>query len=47
MLSAWHWMVERTLAWLTKCRAILTRWDKKACNYLALLWYRRLWRLSF
>ncbi|MCL5107413.1 MAG: IS5/IS1182 family transposase, partial [Chloroflexi bacterium] len=38
----------------SKCRAILIRWDKKACNYLALLklacallWYRRLWRLSF
>ncbi len=49
-----RWVVERTLAWLSKCRAILIRWDKKACNYLgliklacALLWYRRLWRLSF
>ena len=48
-----RWVVERTLAWLSKCRAILIRWDKKACNYLALiklacalLWYRRLWRLS-
>ena len=49
-----RWVVERTLAWLSKCRAILIRWDKKACNYLALLklacallWYRRLWRPSF
>jgi putative transposase len=44
-----RWVVERTLAWLSKCRAILVRWDKKAANYLgllrfacALLWYRRL-----
>lgn len=34
--------------------APLVHYDKKACNYLALiklacalLWYRRLWRLSF
>ena len=47
-----RWVVERTLAWLSKCRAILVRWDKKACNYLgllklacALLWYRRQRRL--
>jgi putative transposase len=43
-----RWVVERTLAWLSKCRAILVRYDKKAQNYLALLklaccliWYRR------
>ncbi len=49
-----RWVVERTLSWLSKCRAILVRYDKKACNYLgfiklacALLWYRRYWRLSF
>jgi putative transposase len=48
-----RWVVERTLAWLSKCRAILVRYDKKARNYLsliklacALLWYRRCWRLS-
>lgn len=48
-----RWVVERTLGWLSKCRAILVRYDKKACNYLgliklacALLWYRRAWRLS-
>jgi transposase len=40
--------IERTLAWLSKCRAILIRWDKRAKNYLgllklacALLWFRR------
>lgn len=48
-----RWVVERTLAWLSKCRAILVRWDKKSCNYLgllklacALLWYRRYGRLT-
>lgn len=47
-----RWVVERTLAWLSKCRAILVRWDKKARNYrallqlsCALLWYRRGHRL--
>ena len=32
-----RWVVERTLPGLSKCRAILVRYDKKACNYLALL----------
>ena len=48
-----RWVVERTLAWLSKCRAILIRYDKKAHNYrgllqlaCALLWYRRLHRLQ-
>lgn len=48
-----RWVVERTLAWLQRCRAILIRYDKKSENYLgivqlacALLWYRRLRRLS-
>lgn len=43
-----RWVVERTLGWLSKCRAILVRYDKKAANYLGLikvacilLWYRR------
>jgi putative transposase len=43
-----RWVVERTFAWLSKCRALLVRYDKKAQNYLgllqlacALLWYRR------
>jgi transposase len=48
-----RWVVERTLAWLSRCRAILIRWDKKADNYIgflklacALLWFRRLHRLT-
>lgn len=48
-----RWVVERTLAWLSKCRALLVRYDKHAANYLALLqfscallWFRRLHRLS-
>ena len=48
-----RWVVERTLAWLSKCRAVLVRYDKKASNYLgvlqlacALLWFRRQWRLA-
>jgi len=48
-----RWVVERTLSWLQKCRAILIRWDKKSANYLgllqlacALLWYRRLDKLT-
>jgi putative transposase len=31
------WVVERTLAWLSKCRAILVRRDKRASNHLGLL----------
>ena len=48
-----RWVVERTLGWLSKCRAILVRYDKKPTNYLgllqlacALIWYRRLWSLA-
>ena len=48
-----RWVVERTLAWLSKCRAVLVRYDKKAANYLgvlqlacALLWFPRQWRLA-
>lgn len=48
-----RWVVERTLGWLSKCRAILVRYEKKAANYLGLikvacilLWYRRQHRLS-
>src|SRR4051794_15957117 len=48
-----RWVVERTLSWLSKCRAILVRYEKKAANYLGLikvacilLWYRRQHRLS-
>lgn len=48
-----RWVVERTFAWLSKCRGLLVRHEKNAANYLALfqlgcllLWYRRLWRLT-
>ena len=48
-----RWVVERTLAWLSKCRAILVRYEKKAKNYLGLLqlacalrWFRRKHRLT-
>jgi putative transposase len=47
-----RWVVERTLAWLSKCRALLVRYDKHASNFLgllqlacALLWLRRRARL--
>jgi putative transposase len=47
-----RWVVERTLSWLSKCRAILVRYDKHARNYLGLIqfacatyWFRRLCRL--
>jgi len=46
-----RWVVERTLGWLNKCRALLVRYDKHDTNYLgllqlacALLWFRRLHR---
>jgi putative transposase len=48
-----RWVVERTFAWLSKCRGILVRYEKKPENYLgliqmacALLWYRRLHRMG-
>jgi putative transposase len=48
-----RWVVERTLGWMSKCRAILVRYAKKSCNYLgliqlccALLWFRRQHRLT-
>lgn len=51
--KARRWVVERTISWLNRCRAILIRWDQKAENYLgmiqlacALLWYRRKCRLE-
>ena len=47
-----RWVVERTIGWLNKCRAILVRYNKRAENYLgliqlacSLLWYRRFRRL--
>jgi putative transposase len=48
-----RWVVERALAWLSKCRALLVRYDKHDDNYLglielacALLWFRKLHRLQ-
>lgn len=48
-----RWVVERTLAWFSKCRALLVRYDKNPENYLGLLkvaaillWFRRWWRHS-
>jgi len=47
-----RYVVERTIGWLNKCRAILVRYNKYARNYLGLIqfacslfWYRRLCRL--
>ena len=52
--SARRWVVECTLAWLSKCRAILVRYSKKVSNYIglirlacALLWYRRQQQIKF
>ncbi len=51
--SARRWVVERTLAWLSMCRGILVRWEKKSENYLGMLqlacgliWFRRYHRLA-
>jgi putative transposase len=48
-----RWVVERTLAWLSKCRGLLIRYDQKARSYLgllqlacALIWIRRWSRLT-
>jgi putative transposase len=48
-----RWVVERTLAWRSKCRALLIRYDTHAAHFrgllpfaCALLWFRRLHRLS-
>ncbi|MBI5033038.1 MAG: IS5 family transposase [Chloroflexi bacterium] len=44
-----RWVVERTFAWLSKCHALLVRYDTDPQHYLgllqfacALLWFRRL-----
>ena len=49
-----RWVVERTLGWLSKCRGLLVRYEKKARNFLAMLqlactliWYRRWHQLRF
>jgi transposase len=35
--KARRWVVERTHSWMNRFRRILTRWEKKAANYLGLL----------
>ena len=35
--KARRWVVERTHSWMNRFRRILTRWEKKAVNYLGLL----------
>ena len=35
--KARRWVVERTHSWMNRFRRILTRWEKKAVNYLSLL----------
>jgi len=35
--KARRWVVERTHSWMNRFRRVLTRWEKKAANYLALL----------
>ncbi len=35
--KARRWVVERTHSWMNRFRRILTRWEKKPGNYLALL----------
>ena len=32
-----RWVVERTNSWHNRFRALLIRWERKACNYLALV----------
>lgn len=32
-----RWVVERTHSWMNRFRRILIRWEKKLCNYLAIL----------
>ena len=51
--TARRWVVERTLAWLSKCRGLLVRYEKHWESCLGLiqlacgwLWYRRLHRLK-
>lgn len=51
--KARRWVVERTWAWLSKCRALLVRYHKHHDNYLGSvqltfgsLWNLRLYRLT-
>ena len=48
-LTAHRWVVERTLAWLSKFRSVLVRYERKAENYRGLvvlaciLMWTRIW----
>ena len=35
--KARRWVVERAHSWLNRFRRLLVRWEKKACNYEAML----------
>lgn len=35
--KARRWVVERTHSWTNRARRLLTRWEKKAANYLAFI----------
>jgi putative transposase len=37
--KARRWVVERTASWINRFRGLLIRWNKKADNYLALLYF--------
>ena len=37
--KACRWVVERTHSWMNRFRRILTRWEKKAANYLGMLYW--------
>jgi putative transposase len=41
-----RWVVERTHAWMNRCRRLLMRWEKNVENYLALLHVAGAW-MSF
>jgi transposase len=38
--KARRWKVERTHSWLNRARRLMTRWEKKAANYLGFLHLR-------
>jgi transposase len=38
-----RWVVERTHSWMNRFRRILTRWEKKVKNYLAMLHFACAW----
>jgi putative transposase len=38
-----RWVVERTHAWMNRCRRLLMRWEKNVENYLALLHVAGAW----